>query len=68
MNTVKLFVTNKNYGAVMGQVKEYGVKFYPTRRSIHDSRVGYSIELDESHSLVPFLILKYDLVKVGFDK
>lgn len=65
MNTVKLFCPSKDLSDVMAYMMKSNVKYYPVRRSGymqgHKYDAGYRLEMDAEHSIVPFLILKFDL-------
>ena len=56
MNTVKFLVPYPKYNQVMEDIKNSGVKYYPTRRVW----ATYRFET-EDHPVVSYLILKYGL-------
>jgi len=65
MSTVKLFCPRKDLTEVMAYMMKSDVKYYPVRRYFSWDRNfgygGYRLEMDAGHSIVPFLILKFDL-------
>jgi len=71
MSTVKLFVKRVDYMKVMKYIQESGVKYYPVRRYVHfpnggtSGYGGYKLELQKDHMIVPFLILKFDLITLS---
>ena len=71
MNTVKLFCLKKDLSDVMAHIMKSTVKYYPVRRSgymlDYNYNEGYRLEMDAGHSIVPFLILKFDLKTLSDD-
>jgi hypothetical protein len=64
MSTVKLFVKSADFNEVFKHITMSGVKYYPVRRWANFEPLytsGYKLELEKDHSIVPFLILKFDL-------
>ena len=67
MNTVKLFCPQKLLPDVMANMMKSNVKYQPVKRYYHTEsmfgfgKIGYQLEMEKDHSIVPFLILKYDL-------
>ena len=72
MNTVKLFCKEQLLAPVMADMMKSNVKYWPIRRHIDWSNStgysGYILEMDAEHSIVPFLILKYDLKTLNQDE
>lgn len=56
MNTIKFHVPHSKFKEVYTDIKKNKVRYYPIRRVMG----GYTFEIAE-HSLVSFLLLKYDL-------
>ena len=71
MNTVKLFCIQKMLSDVMADMMKSNVKYWPVRRHLlwanNSGTSGYILEMDADHSIVPFLILKYDLKTLNQD-
>ena len=67
MSTVKLFCPQGKLADVMADMMKSGVKYWPVRRyfdveSMTDlNKIGYHLEMEKDHPIVPFLILKFDL-------
>jgi hypothetical protein len=64
MSTVKLFCPHKHLADVMAYMMKSNVKYWPVERYWHKldvNKIGYRLEMEKDHSIVPFLILKYDL-------
>ena len=72
MNTVKLFCKEQMLAPVMADMMKSNVKYWPVRRHIlwanSSGTSGYMLEMDAEHSIVPFLILKYDLKTLNQDE
>ena len=68
MNTVKLFCPQKLLPDVMAYMMKSNVKYWPVKRYYHKEsmidagKIGYQLEMEKDHSIVAFLILKYDLI------
>lgn len=67
MSTVKLFCPQKLLPDVMAYMMKSNVKYWPVKRYfMRDSisnpvGIGYQLEMERDHSIVAFLILKFDL-------
>ena len=67
MNTVKLFCPQKLLPDVMAYMMKSNVKYWPVERYWHKdsmfdaNKIGYRLEMEKDHSIVAFLILKFDL-------
>jgi hypothetical protein len=64
MSTVKLFCPQGKLSIVMADIMKSNVKYWPVERYWHKlsvNKIGYRLELERGHSIVPFLILKFDL-------
>ena len=67
MSTVKLFCPHKHLDDVMAYMMKSNVKYWPVQRYFMKESIsspvgiGYRLELEKDHSIVPFLILKFDL-------
>jgi hypothetical protein len=72
MNTVKLFCKEQLLAPVMADMMKSNVKYWPIRRYLdwenNRGSMGYKLEMDADHSIVPFLILKYDLKTLNEDE
>lgn len=72
MNTVKLFCPQRLLPDVMAYIMKSNVKYWPVERYYHkDSifafdvdKIGYKLEMEKEHKIVPFLILKYNLSQI----
>jgi len=67
MNTVKLFCPKGKLSEVMAHMMKSNVKYWPVERYWHNvdvNKIGYRLELEKEHSIVPFLILKYGLEQI----
>ena len=71
MNTVKLFCPQKLLPDVMAYMMKSNVKYWPVERYWHKdsmfdaNKIGYRLEMEKDHSIVPFLILKFDLITLN---
>ena len=71
MNTVKLFCPQKLLPDVMAYMMKSNVKYWPVERYWHKdsmfdaNKIGYRLEMEKDHSIVAFLILKYDLITLN---
>ena len=70
MNTVKLFCPQKLLPDVMAYMMKSNVKYWPVERYwmreglSNPVGIGYRLEMEKEHKIVPFLILKYDLEQI----
>ena len=67
MSTVKLFCPQKLLPDVMAYMMKSNVKYWPVERYYHkdsmfdSGKIGYRLEMEANHSIVSYLILKYNL-------